>query len=213
MPAGRCPTANVGRRRATLVGVRVCVFCGSSVGFDSVHREAAVALGSQLVAAGHSLVYGGGRVGLMGALADAVIDAGGDVIGVIPRQLVDKEVAHTGLTEQRVRGSMHERKAEMVALADAFVALPGGYGTFDELFEVLTWLQLGIHAKPVVVVDVAGFFGPLFALADGAVTAGFLRQSHRDAARRAATVTDAIAMLGSPPPPPETKWIGEHPVP
>ena len=108
---------------------------------------------------------------------------------------------------------MHERKAEMVALADAFIALPGGYGTFDELFEVLTWLQLGIHAKPVVIVDVGAFFASLFALADGAVAAGFLKQSHRDAARRVETVAEAIAMLDAPPPPPESKWIGDRPVP
>ena len=193
--------------------MRVCVFCGSSSGFEPVYREAAVELGRLLVVHGHSLVYGGGRVGLMGALADAVLGAGGEVIGVIPSQLVEREVAHTALTELRVRGSMHERKAEMVALADAFVALPGGYGTFDELFEVLTWLQLGIHVKPVVIVDVAGFFTPLFALADGALAAGFLKRSHRDAARRVETVVEAIAMLDAPPPPPEAKWIGVRPVP
>ena len=193
--------------------MRVCVFCGSSSGFEPVYRDAAIELGRLLVAHGHSLVYGGGRVGLMGALADAVLAAGGDVIGVIPSQLVEREVAHTALTELRVRGSMHERKAEMVALADAFIALPGGYGTFDELFEVLTWLQLGIHAKPVVIVDMGAFFAPLFALADGAVAAGFLKQSHRDAARRVETVAEAIAMLDAPPPPPESKWIGDRPVP
>ena len=191
----------------------MCVFCGSSVGFEPVFRQAADELGRALVRAGHGLVYGGGKVGLMGVVADAVLDAGGEAIGVIPRALLEREIAHSGLTELIVRDSMHERKAEMVELADAFVALPGGFGTFDELFEVLTWLQLGIHAKPVVIFDVNGFFGSLFALADEAERAGFLKPIHRRAARRANDVADVLRELARPVPPVVPKWVGERPVP
>jgi uncharacterized protein (TIGR00730 family) len=193
--------------------VRVCVFCGSSSGHDPIYRQAAGELGGALVAAGYGVVYGGGNVGLMGVVADAALDAGGEVIGVIPRALVEREIAHSALTELRVRDSMHERKAEMVALADAFVAMPGGFGTFDELFEVLTWLQLGIHAKPVVIFDVAGFFAPFFDLADTAERAGFLKPVHRRAARRARSVAEVLRELATPVPPPEPKWVGERPQP
>ena len=191
--------------------VRVCVYCGSSPGFDPVFAVAAAELGVALVGAGHSLVYGGGDVGLMGVVADAVLDAGGEVIGVIPEALVARELAHNGLTELVITGSMHERKAIMVERADAFVALPGGFGTFDELFETLTWLQLGIHAKPIVVFDVDGFFEPLFALADRAVGAGFLKPVHRAAAVRATTVDEVLAALAAPPATPEPKWLGARP--
>ena len=191
----------------------MCVFCGSSVGFEPVFRHAAGELGRALVHAGHGLVYGGGKVGLMGVIADAVLDAGGEAIGVIPRALLEREIAHTSLTELIVRDSMHERKAEMVERADAFVALPGGFGTFDELFEVLTWLQLGIHAKPVVIFDVNGFFAPLFALAYEAERAGFLKPIHRRSARRANDVADVMRELATPVPPLVPKWVGEHPAP
>jgi uncharacterized protein (TIGR00730 family) len=157
--------------------------------------------------AGDGLVYGGGAVGLMGLVADAVLGAGGEVIGVIPESMVTREVAHQSLTELRVTQSMHERKAEMAALADAFVALPGGLGTFEELCEILTWAQLGLHARPVIVLDVAGYWTPFFRLLDAAVDAGFLRPSHRRLARKAESVAEVLALLALPPPPPVHKWI------
>ena len=191
--------------------MRVCVYCGSSPGFDAVFARTAAELGAALVGAGHSLVYGGGDVGLMGTVADAVLGAGGEVVGVIPEALMARELAHRGVTELVVTGSMHERKAIMVERADAFVALPGGYGTFDELFETLTWLQLGIHAKPVVLFDVDGFFDPLFALADRAVATGFLKPVHRAAAVRAATVDEVLRALAAPAVALVPKWLGVEP--
>lgn len=191
--------------------MQVCVYCGSSSGFDPVYRQAAHELGTALARAGHGLVYGGGDVGLMGTVADAVLGAGGPVVGVIPQALVDRELAHQGLTELVITGSMHERKAIMVERADAFVALPGGYGTFDELFETLTWLQLGIHAKPIILFDVDGFFAPLLALADQAVRAGFLKPAHRDAAVHADSVTAVLAALSAPPAAPVPKWLDDRP--
>jgi uncharacterized protein (TIGR00730 family) len=137
---------------------RVCVFCGSSPGEHADYTEAARGLGVALVSRGLGLVYGGGGVGLMGELANSVLAAGGEVVGVIPRSLYEKEVAHTGVTDLRVVGSMHERKALMADLADAFIALPGGVGTLEELFEVVTWAQLGFHGKPCGVLDVRGYF-------------------------------------------------------
>jgi uncharacterized protein (TIGR00730 family) len=158
---------------------RVCVFCGSSAGARASYRAAAESLGRALVRRGLGLVYGGGHVGLMGALADAALSAGGEVVGVIPRGLEAREVGHRGLTELRVVGSMHERKAAMAGLADAFLALPGGMGTLEETAEALTWAQLGIHRKPVGLLDVEGFFGPLVAFLDHAQAEGFLRPEHR----------------------------------
>jgi uncharacterized protein (TIGR00730 family) len=187
--------------------MRVCVFCGSSRGATPAYAAAATDLGTTLAAKGIGLVYGGGDVGLMGVVADAALAAGGTVTGVIPEALVAKEIAHAGLTELRVTGSMHERKALMADLADGFIALPGGLGTFDELCEILTWGQLGLHAKPVVLLDVDGFWAPFGARLDGAVAAGFLRPSHRDLAHVAASVGEALARLESPPPPPMHKWI------
>jgi uncharacterized protein (TIGR00730 family) len=143
----------------------------------------------------------------MGVVADAALAAGGTVTGVMPEALVAKEIAHPGLTELRVTGSMHERKAVMADLADAFIALPGGLGTFDELCEILTWGQLGLHVKPVVLLDVEGFWTPFGSLLDGAVAAGFLRPVHRDLAHLAASVGEALAVLELPPPPPVHKWI------
>jgi uncharacterized protein (TIGR00730 family) len=158
----------------------VCVFCGSNTGADPRYRNAAERLGAFLAERGHGLVYGGGRVGLMGALADAALAAGGRVIGVIPEPLVAREIAHTGLTELHVTTGMHARKARMLELADAFVAMPGGFGTLDELFEVLTWAQLGIHAKPIGLLNLAGYFDPLVRFLDHAVDRGFVRAEHRD---------------------------------
>src|SRR5690242_19910008 len=158
---------------------RLCVYCGSSDGVDRQYREAASELGAGLGAAGIGLVFGGGRVGLMGALADAALAAGGEVVGVIPRFLLDREVAHEGVTQLEVVESMHERKARMATLGDAFLALPGGAGTLEELFEVWTWQFLGLHRLPVGLLDVAGYWQPLLALAGHMVETGFLRASAR----------------------------------
>ena len=158
----------------------VAVYCGSNSGTDPAFADAAASLGALLAERGLRLVYGGGHVGLMGAVADAVLDGGGEAHGVITRALEQKEIAHTGLTSLRVTETMHERKAAMADAADAFVMLPGGYGTLDEFFEVLTWAQLGIHAKPCAILDVAGYFDPLRAFLDGAVAAGFVHPAHRD---------------------------------
>jgi uncharacterized protein (TIGR00730 family) len=150
------------------------------VGNDPAYAAAAASLGGLLAERGIRLVYGGGQVGLMGVVADAALDNGGEVLGVITEALVAKEVSHRGLARLQVVGTMHERKAAMADAADAFVMLPGGFGTLDEFFEVVTWTQLGIHAKPCGVLDAAGFFGPLRALVDGAVAAGFVHPAHRD---------------------------------
>jgi uncharacterized protein (TIGR00730 family) len=187
--------------------MRVCVFCGSNRGSSPAFAAAAEELGVALAGAGAALVYGGGAVGLMGVIADAVLGAGGVVIGVMPEALVAREIAHRRLTELRVTRSMHERKAEMAALADAFVALPGGLGTFEELCEILTWAQLGLHNKPVILLDVADYWAPFFDLLDGATAVGFLRQAHRELARRAQSVPEVLALLEYPPPPPVHKWI------
>jgi uncharacterized protein (TIGR00730 family) len=156
---------------------RVCVFCGASSGQRPAYAQAARGFGSAVAARGLGLVYGGGRVGLMGAVADGALGSGGEVVGVIPQALVERELAHGGLTELHVVGSLHERKALMADLADAFVALPGGFGTLDELMEQLTWSQLGLHAKPVGLLDVEGFWRPLIALARHATDEGFVRES------------------------------------
>lgn len=158
---------------------RVCVFCGSNHGNDERYRSSAEELGEQLVARGWGLVYGGGRVGLMGVLADAVMAAGGEVIGVIPQMLATKELLHEGVTKMHVVPSMHTRKALMAELSDAFVALPGGYGTFEELLEMITWSQLGIHRKPVGLLNVLGFFDPLAEFIDHAIDSGFIKAEQR----------------------------------
>jgi uncharacterized protein (TIGR00730 family) len=156
---------------------RVCVFCGASSGRLPAYAEAARSLGSALGRRRLGLVYGGGRVGLMGAVADAALAAGAEAVGVIPQELVDRELAHGGLTDLRVVGSLHERKALMAELADGFIALPGGFGTLDELLEQLTWSQLGLHAKPVGLLDVEGYWRPLIELARHATEEGFVRES------------------------------------
>ncbi len=158
---------------------QLCVFLGSSNNAAPQYFEAARAVGRALAEEGFGLVYGGASVGLMGALADAALDAGAEVRGVIPKQLADREVSHGGLTELFVVGSMHERKVQMYELADAFLALPGGFGTFEELFEISTWGQLGMHRKPIGVLDVAGYYTPLHTFLDGAVEAGLLAKEHR----------------------------------
>lgn len=156
---------------------RVCVFCGASSGRKPAYADAARAFGATLAARGLGLVYGGGRVGLMGAIADGALEAGGEAIGVIPQDLVDRELAHAGLTELHVVGSLHERKALMAELSDGFVALPGGFGTLDELMEQLTWSQLGLHAKPVGLLDVDEYWRPLVVLARQATEEGFVREA------------------------------------
>lgn len=158
---------------------RICVFCGSSPGASPAYASAAARLGSTLAKRGLGLVYGGASVGLMGVLADAALEAGGSVVGVIPVGLARKEIAHEGLTALRIVGSMHERKAVMAELSDAFVALPGGMGTLDELFEIVTWAQLGLHSKPCGLLDVGGYFSHLLAFLDRAVEERFVKPAHR----------------------------------
>lgn len=158
---------------------RLCVFCGSALGARPEYSAAARAFGGLLAERGIGLVYGGGGVGLMGVLADAALARGGEVIGVIPRSLVEREVGHRGVSELMIVEDMHERKARMTGLADAFAALPGGSGTLDELFEAFTWRQLGLHSKPIGLLDVQGYWGALLTLLDRALSEGFLRSEHR----------------------------------
>ncbi|HZQ78383.1 MAG TPA: TIGR00730 family Rossman fold protein [Acidimicrobiia bacterium] len=171
---------------------RVCVFCGSKTGARPEYAAAARAMGSALAAEGIDLVYGGGQVGLMGLVADAVLGAGGEVIGVIPEHMSGREIAHYGLTELRIVSSMHERKALMYELSDGFAALPGGLGTLEELFEITTWSQLGLHAKPTGLLDVGGFYAPLVAFLDQLVSEGFVSERHRRLLRVAA---EPVALL------------------
>ncbi|MEM0963340.1 MAG: TIGR00730 family Rossman fold protein [Bacteroidota bacterium] len=171
---------------------RVCVYCGSRAGARPAYAEAARRFGARLASAGVGLVTGGGHVGLMGVVADAVLDAGGEATGVIPRALMDREVGHTGLTTLHVVQTMHERKAAMAQLADAFVALPGGLGTLEEIAEVLTWSQLGIHAKPCAFLDVDGYYAPLIRFLDHAVEEGFVAAGRRQQILVEATA-DALA--------------------
>ncbi len=158
----------------------VCVFCGSRPGDSGSFAALAAATGRAIAQSGRTLIYGGGRVGLMGALADGALSAGGTVIGVIPKDLLNTEIAHQGLQDLRVVTSMHERKALMASLAEGFIALPGGLGTLEEFFEIWTWAQLGIHDKPLGLLDADDFFAPLLAFLNGLVTRGFLGKEHRD---------------------------------
>ncbi len=159
----------------------LCVFCGSSPMADASYLEAARHMGSAIAASGRRLVYGGSNIGLMAALASAAIEAGGEVVGVIPRHLEEKRIAHPGVTAMHVVSSMHERKATMADLSDGFIALPGGLGTLDELFEIWSWAQLGLHAKPIGLLNVKGFFEPLLGFIDRVVEERFMRREHRDA--------------------------------
>lgn len=186
---------------------RMCVFCGSNAGSSPAFAEAARTLGAALAQREITMVYGGGSVGLMGAVADAAIDAGGTVLGVITEPLRRAEVAHLHLSELEVVSSMHERKARMAELADGFIALPGGFGTVDELFEIITWNQLGLIAKPVVLLDVDGFWSPLYDWLATTVESGFVRPSHRMLVQRAASVDEAIALGTGPAPDVAHKWI------
>jgi len=177
--------------------MRLCVFCGSSEGTDPVYREAATDLGRVLANDGIGIVFGGGRVGLMGAVADGALSAGGEVIGVHPGSLVDIEIAHQGLTDLRIVSSMHERKALMADLADGFIGLPGGLGTFEELLEVWTWGQLGHHRKPVSLLNVAGFYDGFLMFLDSVVERGFVRRPHRDMLLVAEEPTSLLRRLRS----------------
>lgn len=186
---------------------RVCVFCGSNNGSRPVYVEAAKNVGTVLTAKGIDLVYGGGRIGLMGAIADAVIGAGGIVTGVIPETLVAKEVAHLGLADLRVVASMHERKALMAELSDGFIALPGGFGTFEEFCEILTWAQLGMHKKPCGILNVAGYYDSLLTLFDYATAENFVNPEHRALVlveNRIEGLLDAMTSYQSPQ---IDKWI------
>jgi len=187
--------------------VRVCVFCGSSPGAGPTYADGARALGQALVSAGIELVYGGAHVGLMGVLADAVMGAGGRVTGVIPRALEELEIAHRGLSELHVVGSMHERKALMAELSDGFIALPGGMGTLEELFEVLTWGQLGLHHKPCGLLDVGGYFGALLAFLDHMVAQGFLGEELRALVLVERDPTRLLERFAAYRPIAATKWI------
>jgi len=185
----------------------VCVFCGSNPGADPAYAAAASAVGTTLATRGIRVVFGGGRVGLMGALADATLAAGGEIVGVIPRQLVALEVGHIGVEDLRVVESMHERKALMAELADAFIALPGGIGTFEELFEVYTWAQLGLHRKPLGLLDVAGYYAPLAAFLDHAVAQRFVRAETRALLAHDDDLDVLLDRLERAEPPPQPRWL------
>ena len=186
---------------------RICVFCGSSSGRKEIYLHSAKEVGRLLARRGIELVYGGGKVGLMGAVADACLEAGGSAIGVIPQLMVDKEVAHKGLTQLRVVQTMHERKALMADLADAFLALPGGYGTWDELCEVLTWSQIGIQHKASALLNVNGYYDPLLAMADRAVADGFLSEIHRSLLLTDSDPGRLLQYLERYKPPVTDKWM------
>lgn len=185
----------------------VCVFCGSSEGAREDYAAAARGLGRAMAGRGLRLIFGGGQVGLMGVVADAVMEAGGEAVGVMPKSLLEKEIGHQRLTELQVVGTMHERKALMADLADAFVALPGGYGTFEEFLEVLTWAQLSLHEKPCGLLNVAGFYEPLITLFDHAVEEGFVRPDHRSLALLEEDPQRLLDLLESHVPPATEKWV------
>lgn len=186
---------------------RICVFCGSNSGIDPVFLETAEKVGKFLVSENVELVYGGGRVGLMGKIADTVLANGGRVIGVIPEALAIKEVAHQGLTELYIVDSMHERKALMAELSDGFIALPGGFGTFEELCEIITWAQLGIHQKPCALLNVNGFYDHLIAQIDLSVSQNFIRDEHRRLVLVESEIGQLYELMKNYEPPIIEKWI------
>ena len=193
----------------------ICVFCGSNAGNQPIYRSEAEKLGRLLAARGIELVYGGGNVGLMGAVADACLEAGGTVVGVIPQALMGKEVAgrpvdHRTLTRLEVVDSMHTRKARMAELAEGFIALPGGFGTFEEFCEILTWGQLGFHAKPMGLLNVNGFYDPLLAMFDRAVADGFLRPQNRAMALADSEIESLLAQMENYRAEPVSKWLKEE---
>ncbi|MBB6599392.1 TIGR00730 family Rossman fold protein [Luteimonas sp. MC1825] len=187
----------------------LCVYCGSNTGAHPAYLRHAIALGTRMAQDGIRLVYGGGNIGLMGAVADAVLAAGGEVVGVIPKQLVDMEVAHLGLTELEVVASMHERKSRMFDLADAFVALPGGFGTLEEIVEMLTWRQLGISDKPCAILDVEGYYQPLIAMMDTMVAERFLHPGQREDLWTGGDIDAMLAWMRNYRPAQASKWLDE----
>ncbi|HEV3105708.1 MAG TPA: TIGR00730 family Rossman fold protein [Trinickia sp.] len=188
----------------------VCVYCGSSLGAKPIYAQAAQRFGRALVEAGYSLVYGGGRVGLMGVIADEVLAAGGRVVGVIPELLVSKEVGHGGLTELHVVPDMHQRKKMMADLSDAFVALPGGAGTLEELFEVYTWAQLGYHGKAIGIYDIDGYYAPLIRMLEHTVEEGFMRQTYFNMLQIDSEAGPLIEKLRRYRPPALDKWAAQR---
>jgi uncharacterized protein (TIGR00730 family) len=187
----------------------ICVYCGSNPGSKTIYSERAAALGDRIAKEGLRLVYGGGNVGLMGVVANAVLEAGGKVTGVIPQQLADWEVAHRGLTELEIVGSMHERKARMFDLADGFVTLPGGFGTMEEIFEMLTWRQLGIGNKPCAFLDVDGFYAPLIGMIDRMVEERFLHAEQRTDLWHGEDIGAMLQWMRDYQPAQASKWIDE----
>ena len=186
-----------------------CVFCGSQSGTDLRYRRAATELGGLLAQRGHGLVYGGGHVGLMGIIADAVMQAGGTVTGVIPKPMTERELAHKTVTKLYVVSSMHERKALMASLSDSFIALPGGFGTLEELFEVIAWAQLGIHRKPIGLLNVGGFFDALISFVDYMVVEGFVKSKYRGLFVTAEQPADLLDALQKHQLPPTRRWLTE----
>ena len=189
---------------------RLCVFCGSSHGANPAYAEAATNLGGELARRGIGLVYGGGNVGLMGVIADAVLAAGGEVIGVIPEALMAKELGHNGIQDLRVVKTMHERKAMMAELADGFIAMPGGIGTFEEFFEIVTWAQLGFHSKPCALLNVNGFYDPLLRLVDHAIEERFIKASQRRILIVESETSALLHQMQHQHVPVEPKWIGKE---
>jgi uncharacterized protein (TIGR00730 family) len=187
----------------------ICVYCGSNAGSKIIYSERAAALGDRIAKEGLRLIYGGGNVGLMGVVANAVLEAGGQVTGVIPKQLADWEVAHRGLTELEIVGSMHERKARMFELADGFVTLPGGFGTMEEIFEMLTWRQLGIGNKPCAFLDVDGFYAPLIGMIDRMVEERFLHAEQRTDLWHGEDIAGMLQWMREYQPAQASKWIDE----
>ena len=185
----------------------ILVFCGSNTGIDPAFRTAATALGSAIAGGGHRLVFGGGHVGLMGIVADEVLARGGEVIGVMTEQLVGLEVAHQGLTELDVQPTMHQRKARMAELADGAIVLPGGFGTLDEAFELLTWNQLGLISVPIVFLDVNGFFTPLFEFIEGSAAAGFMKGHNGTLAQRTDDAEAAVRLASGVAPAFTSTWV------
>lgn len=191
----------------------LCVYCGSSPGLSDGYRRTAEAFGELLATEGITLVYGGGNVGLMGALADAALQAGGKVVGVIPEHLVAREVAHLGLTTLHRVGSMHERKLKMAELADGFVALPGGVGTLEEIFEVFTWSQLGVHSKPCAFLDVEHYYTRLFQFLDHMAEQRFIKKEHLASLLRAEDSREVLLKLRNYTPLKVAKWMDRKPIP
>lgn len=186
---------------------RICVFCGAFPGLKVAYRQAAEELGRLLAKSSIGLVYGGGRVGLMGTLADAVLEAGGEAIGVIPQSLFQRELGHQSIKDLRIVGSMHERKALMEELSDGFIALPGGFGTLEELFEMITWLQLGVHGKPCGLLNIEGYYDTLLQFLDNVSSEGFLTNTDRQLLLADSNPKTLLDLVLSFKPPPTTKWL------